>query len=263
MNEPSATASARARARLHRRDVVALLAGLLGPLAVAAALLPLRGHIANTDVALLLVLAVVGVAANGFRPAGWLTAVSVAVWFDFFWTRPYEQLVITARADIETFVLLLAVGVAVTEIAVWGRRQHARASREAGFRAGILAAAEAAATGDSPSAVIERVCAQLVPLLGLESARFVYGTGLDHPRLEHDGSVTWRGQIVDVQRDRLPQPPERPLELVVESGGAFRGRFLLTPRQEAHPTRTERLVAVALADQAGAALAGYQAAHRQ
>ena len=258
MNRPS-----RVTNRLQRRDGIALLAGLLGPLAVAVVLLPLRGHIANTDVALLLVLAVVGVAANGLRSAGWLAAVSSAVWFDFFWTRPYAHLMITGRADIETFVLLLAVGVAVTEIAVRGRRQHARASREAGFRAGILAAAEAVATGDSPSAVIDSVAAQLVPLLGLESARFVYGTGLDHPRLEHDGSVSWRGQIVDVERDGLPQPPDRPLELVVESGGAFRGRFLLTPRPGAQPTRTERLVAVALADQAGAGFAGYQAAHRR
>src|SRR6476661_2288466 len=133
MNKPS-----RGMSGLQRRDGIALLAGLLAPLAVAVVLLPLRGHVANTDVALLLVLTVVGVAANGLRAAGWVAAVSAAVWFDFFWTRPYEQLTITGRADIESFVLLLAVGVAVTEIAVWGRRQHAQASREAGFRAGIL-----------------------------------------------------------------------------------------------------------------------------
>src|SRR4051794_7415959 len=258
MNQPS-----RARSGLQRRDQIALGAGLLAPVTVAVVLLPLRAHIANTDVALLLVLAVVGVAANGLRTAGWVAALSAAVSFDFFWTRPYEHLTITGRADIETFLLLLAVGVAVTEMAVWGRRQHATASREAGFRAGILAAAEAVATGDSPSAVIDSVAAQLVPLLGLESARFVYGTGLDQPRLEHDGSVTWRGHIVDVDRDGLPQPTDRPLELVVESGGAFRGRFLLTPRPDAQPTGAERLVAVALADQAGAALAGYQAVHRR
>lgn len=257
MNEPL-----RGMSGLQGRDLASLGAGLLAPLAVAVVLIPLRGHIANTDVALLMVLAVVGVAATGLRAAGWVAAVSAAVWFDFFWTRPYEQLTITARGDIETFVLLLAVGVAVTEIAVWGRRQRTRADREAGFRTGILAAAEAVATGDSPSAVIDSVSAQLLPLLGLESARFVYGTGRDHPRLEHDGSVTWRGQLVDVEHDGLPQPLDRPLELVVESGGAFRGRFLLTPRPDSRPTRTERLVAVALADQAGAALAGYQAVHQ-
>jgi K+-sensing histidine kinase KdpD len=247
----------------HGRDQFALIAALVAPCAAAAALLPLRGHVANSDIALVLVLTVVGVAANGFRIAGWVAAVSAAVWFDFFWTQPYEQLTITARADVESAVLLLAVGVAVTEVAVWGRRQHLEASREAGFRVGILAAAESVATGDSPSAVIDLIRAQMVPLLGLESARFDYGTGRDHPRLEHDGSVTWRGQTVDVERDGLPQPPVRPIELLVENGGAFRGRFLFTPRPEARPTRPERLVAVALADQASAALAGYEARHRR
>lgn len=243
------------------RDWLALAAAMVAPLMVAVVLLPRRGHLANTDVALILVLAVVAVAANGFRAAGWLAAVSAAVWFDFFWTRPFERLTITSGPDLELFVLLLAVGVAVTEIAVWGRRQHARAGREAGYRAGILAAAEAVAAGDSPTAVIDHVCVELGALLSLESARFDYGTGLDHPRLEHDGSVTWRGRSVDVDRDGLPQAAGRPLELLAESGG-YRGRFLLVSRPQARPTRTERLVAVALADQAAAALAGYQAAHR-
>ena len=160
--------------------------------------------------------------------AGLLAALSTAVWFNFFWTEPYQTLVISSRADVETAVLLLLVGMAVTEIAVWGHRQQAAASREAGFRDGLLAAAEAVATGDTPSAVIDRVSAQLVSLLGLERCRFDYGTGLDHPRLEHDGSVTWRRRALDVDADGFP--PERPTELLVESGGRFRGRFLLTLR---------------------------------
>jgi K+-sensing histidine kinase KdpD len=39
--------------------------------------------------------------------------VSVAVWFDFFLTQPYERFTITRRTDIETTVLLLVIGVAV------------------------------------------------------------------------------------------------------------------------------------------------------
>jgi hypothetical protein len=244
-----------------RRDLVALGAALVAPLVVAAALLPLRGHVANTDVALVLVLVVVAVAANGFRTAGWLAAVSTAVWFDLFWTEPYGRLTITDRADIETAVLLVAVGAAVTEIAVWGRRQHHAAIREAGFRDGLLAAAEAVAAGDSPTTVIDRICEQLVPLLGLEAARFDYGTGRDHPRLQPDGSVVWRGRVIEVERDGLPT--ERPVEVLVESGGSYRGRFLFTPHPGSRPSRSERLVAVALADQAGAALAGYQAERRR
>jgi Domain of unknown function (DUF4118) len=242
-----------------RRDLVSLGAAVVAPLVLAVALLPLRGDVANTDVALVLLLAVAAVAANGFRAAGWIAAVSTAVWFDLFWTEPYGRLTITARADIETAVLLLAVGVAITEIAVRGRRAHHAAIREAGFRSGLLAAAEAVAAGDSPSAVIDRIRQQLVPLLRLEAARFDYGTGRDHPRLEHDGSVTWRGRPVDVDRDGLPT--ERPVEVLVEAGGGYRGRFLLTASPGSRPSRAERLVAVALADQAGAALAGYQAAH--
>jgi hypothetical protein len=229
------------------------------PLALTAALVPLRDDVANTSLALLLVLVVTGAAVTG-RWAGLAAAVSSAVWFNFFWTEPYQTLVITSRADIETAVLLVLVGVAITEIAAWGRRQQAAASREVGFRDGIVAAAEAVATGDSPSTVIDSVSAQLVPLLGLERCRFDYGTGLDHPRLEHDGTVVWRRSRVDVDAEGFP--PERPTELLVESGGAFRGRFLLHPRPGARPTRAERLVAVALADQVGAALAAYET-HRR
>ena len=65
------------------------------------------------------------------RLAGILAAVSAAAWFDFFLTRPYERFTITRTADLETTVLILVIGVAVTELAVWGRRQHLAASRRA------------------------------------------------------------------------------------------------------------------------------------
>ncbi len=84
---------------------------------------------------------VVGVAAPGHRAAGVLAAASAAVWFDFFLTVPYERFSITRRADIETTVLLLAIGVAVTEIAVRGRRLQAVAARRAGYLDGLGAAA--------------------------------------------------------------------------------------------------------------------------
>lgn len=99
---------------------------------------------------------VVAVAASGHRPAGVLAAVSAAVWFDFFLTVPYEWVTITRRADIETTVLILAVGIAVTEIAVRGRRQHAAAARRAGHLDGISAAARAVAAGTEPQQLIGR-----------------------------------------------------------------------------------------------------------
>jgi K+-sensing histidine kinase KdpD len=75
---------------MSRRDRVAVLAGLAAPLALAAVLVPFRGSFPNTDAALALILVVVAVAANGYRLAGILAAISAAVWFDFFLTRPYD-----------------------------------------------------------------------------------------------------------------------------------------------------------------------------
>jgi hypothetical protein len=90
--------------------------------------------------------------------------------------------------------------------------------------------------------------------LSLRSCRFQYGVaGLGQPaRLQHDGTVTAAGQPWDADADGLP--PGADIELLVESGGIFRGRFLMTPLPGAHPTLEQRILAVAFADQAGAAL---------
>jgi K+-sensing histidine kinase KdpD len=234
---------------------VAVLAGLGAPLVLAAILVPFRGSFPNTDAALALILVVVAVAANGYRPAGYLAAVSAAVWFDFFLTRPYERFTITRREDLETTILLLVIGVAVTELAVWGRRQHAAASRRAGYLDGIHAAAQAAASGANPSVLIDQVASQLTRVLSLESCRFQYGAaGLGRPaRMAHDGSVTVAYRAWDVDTQGLP--PGADTELLVEGGGVFQGRFLMTPSTGTRPTLEQRLLAIALADQVGAALA--------
>ena len=88
------------------RDRLALIAGLAGPLALTAILVPFRGSFANTDAALALILVVVAVSAAGSRLAGYAAAVSAAVWFDFFLTRPFEHFSISRASDIETTVLV-------------------------------------------------------------------------------------------------------------------------------------------------------------
>jgi K+-sensing histidine kinase KdpD len=236
------------------RDRLAVLAALIAPLAIAAVLVPFRTHFANTDAALILVLVVVAVAANGLRVAGILAALSAALWFDFFLTRPYEHLAITARADLETSVLLLAVGIGVTELAVWGRRQHTVASQRAGYLAGISDAAAAVASGRSPSILIDDVSTQLTSLLALRECHFEYGVaGVGGPlRLGHDGQVTRGRENWDIERAGLPEDCE--VELLVQNGDLLRGRFLFRPAAGSRPSLAQRLVAVALADQVGAAL---------
>jgi len=240
------------------RDRSALLAALVGPLTLAAVLTPWRESLAHTDAALALVLVVVAVAANGDRLAGVVAALSAGVWFDFFLTAPYERFVINDRSDIETTVLLLLVGVAVTELAGWGRRQQAEAARQAGYFAGIQEAADVVATGTSPTMVIDQVCGQLAQILGLRRCRFDYGRGVvgGRPRLRADGQVTWRGGVCDVERSGLPTGVE--IELLPSSGPDYRGTFLLDSAQDARPSLAQRLVAVALADRAGATLAEHR-----
>lgn len=68
------------------RDRLTLIAALVAPLLLTAILAPFRTSFANTDAALALIVVVVAVAANGYRLAGILAALSSAVWFDFFLT---------------------------------------------------------------------------------------------------------------------------------------------------------------------------------
>jgi K+-sensing histidine kinase KdpD len=243
------------------RDRLAVIAALALPLALTAVLVPFRADFPNTNAALALMLVVVAVAANGYRLAGVLAAISAAVWFDFFLTRPYERFTITRTTDIETTVLILVIGVAVTEVAVRGRREHLTATRRAGYLAGINAAAGAVAVGHSPPALIDQVCDQLTRLLSLRSCRFEYGrAGLGvSARLQHNGQVTVGNHEQDVERDGLPGDTE----LLVETGGILQGRFVLQALPSSQPTLEQRLVAIAMADQIGAALAAGLPADRR
>ena len=167
------------------RDRAALIAGLLGPLAVAAILLPWRASWSNTNVALLLVVVVVAVAAFGSRAAGVLAAVSAFAWFDFFFTHPYERFTIRGSADITTAVLLLVVGLAVSQLAARARQMRVVAITDAGYLAQIHEAASMAKSAETAGTVVDTVKAQLISVLDLEDCRFEYGTLLGHPpRLE-------------------------------------------------------------------------------
>ncbi|MGW1075993.1 DUF4118 domain-containing protein [Streptomyces sp. NPDC002537] len=236
----------------QHRDRIALVAALLAPLAVAAVLVPLRDTLSNTDVALVLVVIVVAVSANGHRPAGVLSAVSAAAWFDFFFTRPYERFAITKSADIRTAVLLLLVGVAVSQLAARARRLEVVAITDAGYLARLHATADLAQSTKSSAAVVDHVRGELVDLLTLRECRFEYGTLLGHPpRLEPDGSVVVGRRTWDVERHGLPAEE---IELRAFGNGRFLGRFMLRPTPGVTPPLQARLVAVTLADQVGSAL---------
>jgi Domain of unknown function (DUF4118) len=238
--------------RYLTRDQAAIIAAVVAPLAAAAILLPWRGSWSNTNVALLLVVVVVAVAAIGNRVAGGLAAIGAAVWFDFFYTVPYERLSIRHSSDVTTFVLLLVVGVAVSQLAAHARLLKVVAITDAGYLAQIHETAALTQTARSAETVVDHIRGQLVSLLDLQACRFEYGMLLGHPpRLEQDGTVRTGYGRWNVEAAGLP---EEEVELRVFGNDQYFGRFMLTPKPGSRPSLQARLVAVTLADQAGRAL---------
>ncbi|WP_326751167.1 PAS domain-containing sensor histidine kinase [Streptomyces hirsutus] len=238
--------------RYPLRDRIAGTAALAAPPLVALLLVPFRGSLSSTNMALILVVVVVAVAAAGNRVAGALTALSAAAWFDFFLTRPYQSFTITRADDVETTVLLLAVGVAVSQLAARARRLEVLVVTDAEHLARIHDTAELAQSTTAADAVVDHVKQQLTELLQLRGCRFEYGSLLGRPpRLEQDGSVTVGRRQWDIDQRGWPQEE---IELRAIGNGRYQGRFMLTPSPGAHPSLQARLVAVTLADQTGTAL---------
>ncbi|WP_428514805.1 DUF4118 domain-containing protein [Pseudonocardia sp.] len=231
-----------------------------GPIAVAAGAGLVRDVLANTSAALLLVLVVVAVGVAGDRAAGVLAALCAAAAFDFFLTEPYYRLAILDRADVETALLLLAIGVAVTEIAQWGWRQQARAQRREGYLTGVAMAARLAADDTPDNDLVATVERMITDVLDLDGCRFdpTPARHSGRPVLGSDGAVLWRGRVVDVERDGLPTMDT--IELPAGRRG-MHGRFLLVASSGVRrPDLESRLVAVTLAEQVDGPARGVAAA---
>ncbi|HEY0240728.1 MAG TPA: DUF4118 domain-containing protein [Friedmanniella sp.] len=253
----SSSPAARGPVRAPRTSAVLAFA-LLAPL-VAAAVLHLAGtRVTTAASALVLVLVVVAAATSGLRSAGLLAALSAGAWFDFLLTEPYLSFTVLDRDDVEVTVLLLVAGLAVTEIALWGRRQQARASRRAGYLDGVLRTADLVALHASPPAALaEEVAEQITAVLGIDGCRFEpqeHRRARSETALHRDGSVTQRTVRIDVDRHGLPT--DDLVTLAVEHDGVVHGRFLLTSStRHARPSTEQRRVAATLADLVGTRLA--------
>jgi len=153
-------------------------------------------------------------------------------------------------------VLLVVIGVIVTEATMWGLRQESRAARRSGYLDGALRAAENAHSPDMPIATLVRfTAAQIAEVLGVSACRFVPGPVHDSRLavLHHDGRVTRNDRTLDVEKNGLPVDGETALE--VRRGSDTLGHFVITSASAmAYPTAEQRRVAVLLADQVAGAL---------
>ncbi len=203
---------------------------------------------------LVLVLVVVAVGAAGDRVAGVLAALSSGLWFDYFLTEPTGQLAIKDPDDLEVALLLVVVGVAVTEIAHWGLRQQASAAHRAGFLDGVLESADAAAgPGVDLDEARRRVAGRICAVLDLDRCRLVARPPPRHgvAVLLRDGTVERDGHPVGVERDGIPTDVE--IVLAVPGPAVDSGHFrLIAASRVRRPDLEQRRVAVLLAAQCAA-----------
>jgi K+-sensing histidine kinase KdpD len=239
---------------LYHRNRLAVVAGAIAPLVVAAVLVPFRATFASTAAALVMVIVIVAVAVSGPRIAGVVASASAALWFDFFLTRPYERFAISHRFDLETTLAIFVVGVLVTELA--GRsRQHWRAANTSTAYVEMIHCVAVLAADSAPlDEMVSHTADSLTRLLSLRACRF--DKTLSEPplaQIQSNGDVALVGIRWPAKEIGLPGPEA---EIVATWRGRAVGRFVLTPTPGATVTMEQRIVSVALVDVFAAYLVG-------
>ena len=229
-----------------------LLAAVVAPIAMALALTPWRDRLDTADNALFLVVVIVAVASTGRRLVALMAALTAALSFDFFLTRPYYSLRITRHQDLITELLLLVLGIAVGELAARGR-SHLREATQSKETVTLLhSVTELVAAGREPREVISAALANLQQLLGLEDCYFTRrDPGNLSAHINPKGELTVAGQTWATEDLGLPTSR---VDLPVRAQGWLLGHFVLTPTRGRTVEAQRLLTAVAVADLVGAVL---------
>ena len=227
-----------------------LLAALFAPLGTALAFVPLRASFTNVGAALVFVALIEGLAIWGRRRVGYVATVSSVIWFDFFLTTPYERLTISRRADLETTIALVVVGVVVTELAASWRRHREHAGHQ-GAHVAMMASVASSLAGDSTvEELLASTSSALIDVLHLRTCHFEDDlSGPPHAQILVDGRVAHVGMSWPAHEIGLPGPVA---EIACSWRGEPLGRFLLGPTPGEAVTREDRVVAVALVNMVSA-----------
>ncbi len=238
------------------RDFAIALGGM-APILVGIAMLAVRSEVDSAVTALVLMATVVIAATFGERWAAVVSAITATLSFDFFHTRPYGTLTMDSANDVETAIVLLVTGLIVGSVAARRRAtQHGLKRRVDRGEAEILSlhrVADLIAHGATPAEVLFATERALTELLDLSSCDFSGdgGTFDELPVLERNGTITG-GERRFVGSDFAL--PSAGVTLPVFRQGERIGSFVLHPGADVGVSFEQRIVAVAIADQAGAAL---------
>jgi hypothetical protein len=234
-------------------DLIGLAVGVLGALALSVAMLPLRSHLHNDNMALALVVPVLIASVVGGRWAGALSAFAAALCFDFFFTKPYLTLRISSGNDVASAVVLLVVAFISAEVGIRARRggHSAREARTDLDR--LYRVIELAARGGDIEDVVSSARAELIGLFGLLDCAFETSPSeTSLPRLGIRGAIEG-APLVATHTDFLLPPGG--VELPVVGRGQEFGRLVMFAGESVRASLRKRLVAVAIADELGITLA--------
>ncbi|GAB3883861.1 hypothetical protein GCM10028802_32140 [Terrabacter terrigena] len=221
-------------------------------MAVAASLAAVRDAVQGSTAAMALVVVVVAASAYGDRLAGVVSALSAALSFDFFLVAPYHSLSISSHDDVELAVALLVVGVAVTEIASWGRRQRTAAQVREGYLRGLAQLLELPPTATVDHAA-RTIATAITQALGADRAEWVAG----HPAWNDavvtlNGQVRFGGRVLPAGRAALPTDAFTALPVCAH--GRLMGHFrVVCSTHIVRPTEEQMRIALLLADRMAAA----------
>lgn len=222
----------------------AYVAAVIAPVAVAAALIPLRDEL-DQSTALILVVPVVLVALAGGIGPGLLASLSATLSFDVFLTRPYFGLAIHADDDIVAAVTLLIVGALIGRMASRLARVDTRAVIRRRTLDRLTAFIQDVADGESDDGALLAATAESISrILGLAGCEWQPRTGPSTaPTILPNGQLM--AYLVDLGEDRA-QLPDR-TELPVTSPDREFGRFVLHPTRDHDVSIEERRTAAAVA----------------
>jgi hypothetical protein len=227
--------------------------GAMFAIGLAAVLSPLRDtSFGNTNAALVLVVVIAAAASMGGRGAGALTAISAALSYNFFFTRPYQSLHINDTKDVVTVLLLLGVGLVVGEFARnrsrnLGRiRRHAESAHRLERVAGLLA------TESTFQEMCDAVCAEIEAECDLADAQWESDFTTGRPMMERSG---WVPATIHRHMGEGFELPRDGVDLPVSFAGARLGTLVLIPQADTGVSVDQRRVALALADLLASGLA--------
>ena len=239
--------------RTRQISVLAMVAAVLAPLAVSAVMTTWRDVLNPGTVTVVLAGVVVAVASTGRRAAAVVAAISATLWFDYFHTVPYNSFTIHQQYEAITAAALLFVGLLAAELQTRSLRRREQVEEGSNEISRIGAVTDLVASGTSVEDLLAIVNIELTDLLLLQHCRFDAGpVDPTCPMIERTGEVSYGS--LRWRADKLGLPGDA-VDLPIYALGRYGGRFVLTPSPGVPISFDRRIVAVALADQVGAAFA--------